>query len=105
MAALVFAQALQHIQQVVGCPCRRKQLARGYTGLKGPGQLRCRCAWVQQAHATQGEPALPFDGQGTEQLVLGGLAGPVAVPAPQAVVADAADAGLETGEMEGLIPR
>jgi glycerol-3-phosphate dehydrogenase (NAD(P)+) len=55
---------------------------------------------VQQADAGVGQPALPFDRKGAEQLVLGGLGGSIGIPAPEAVIADAADPRRQAGEMQ-----
>ena len=59
---------------------------------------------MQQTHATLRQAAAPFDRQGAQQLILGGFGAPVGVPAPQLVVADAADPGRQAREMGWLVP-
>ena len=53
---------------------------------------------MQKADAGQREAPLPLQGQGAQQLVLGGLGGPVAIPTTQVVIADAANASRQGGK-------
>ena len=58
---------------------------------------------MQKRHCGEWPATTPFNGEGFKQLVLGGLGCSVAVPAATAVIANAANAGTEAGEMEGAI--
>lgn len=55
---------------------------------------------MQQAHAGQGQTALPFDRQGAQQLVLSSLGCPVGIPTTQPVITNAADPGRETRQVQ-----
>ena len=58
---------------------------------------------MQETHTAPGQATTPLDREGAQQLVLGGFGAPIGVPAPQLVVADAADPGRQAREMAGLI--
>ena len=59
---------------------------------------------MEGGHAGEGQPPPPFDRQGAQQLVLGGLSGPVGIPTTKFVVGDAAYPRRKAREVKGKVP-
>ncbi len=101
-ARILGRQPVEHAQQV--CRCVRRRPADALAA-EGPGQRRIHRAGVQRGQHGLRVGAGHLDGRRLQQHVQRRLGRPVAVPAAQPVVADAAHLGRQHGQQAPLLAR